>query len=500
MHVRPGPGPRSFVELSRELPTLVLMIGGSLLLGGFTYLPSQDLPNHVAITDLVLRLLRGAPNVEQYFGLRLFDFTYRLLFLLTVPLAALMGALAATRLVLVAMWIAYVLAGRAFTHALGLPAWGLVLLAPWFFGLQLFAGFLSSLLAVVLLLWSVWALMRAAQLQSRRYLAVAAVLGCLVGTAHVVLSILWAASVVAYAWPERRARWREAVVVGVAGLLPAILWIGMRLVAPGDRESNVLVPEYKHPFKFAAKAFIANVDAPWGDLTRDLLLALMVGLVGLLFWRRRRAPVVEVLTSKATQFLATTLVAWSLCFIVIPARTRGTWGLNLRCVEPILFVAAALAVTTAVALPKHWRRAVTVAVLVLVGASGVTLLSGFGRADSFMSQIEPICDAIPGGATLRVVRVFHDTARTGWSLAYHAHGYCAVDRLSYDDGVFPDRHMPVAHNPPASLTESPEGQVGGFDYLLFDRDGMTAAPPSDGVLVREIGDWQLYRRLGSTSR
>ena len=491
--------PRAVSRLGVELWALVIFTLGLALIVGHEFLPGQDLPNHAAITDLVLRLLRGESGVGQYYSLRLFDFTYRLLYLCTVPLAAVFGAVTALRLVLIALWAGYLGACRGLLRSLALPGWGLLLLAPWFFGFQMFAGFLPSLLAVVLLLWSLRAVVAALDTASVGPLAGAAALGVAVGSAHVVLSILWAASIVAYVWVAGRSRWRRAAIALGVGILPAALWMAERLVTQEAGASNVLVPVYKHPFRFMGMAFLANIDPPLGTITRAVLILIIIALIGVLAWRVRRCPAVRGALPKGVILLAIVLGAWMVCFLVMPSRTRGTWGLNLRFVEPMLVLGGLLAVYVAHGLARRARLVVLGLLILTVVADGTALKWGFARATRALADLETLCSAMPRNATLRVVHAFHDTGDTGWSLAYHAHGYCMIDRLAYDDGVFPDRHMPFVHTPPASILSSPEGQVGGFDFLLLDTAGNTAPPPQDGELVEAASSWRLYRRASGVT-
>ncbi|MBI5507195.1 MAG: hypothetical protein HY903_00455 [Deltaproteobacteria bacterium] len=486
--------PSGVGRLAAALWLFVPVALGVALLCSVRYLPGQDLPNHAAIADIVRRLLAGDPAVAQHFDLRLFDFSYRLPYLLLVPLASLFGAAAAVRVVLVAMWVAYACACRALIKALLLPAPAVVLLLPWFFGIQFIAGFLPSLMAVVLLLWSVVALAAATTTPRPGPLVAATVLGLVLGTAPVVLSLLWAASVVAYAWGGDRARWRKAALVFGVGMLPALGFTATRLFCRAAEEPNVLVPVYKHPFRFYAKAFLANLDWPLGTLSRAALVLFIVAVLVHFVVRRQRDAVADRALPPPVRFVAAALGLWLLCLLLIPARTRSTWGINLRAVEPILVLGAALAANHLQSLTAAVGRGLRLALFIVVGLDGVALARGFAHVDQALRDIEPICAALPQAATLKVVRRFHDVAGAAWSFAYHAHGYCVLDRLAYDDGVFPDRHMPIVHTPPPALGRSPEGALGAFDFLLLDTEANPTPPPADGVLVTESGTWRLYRR------
>lgn len=486
--------------LRSEIWTIVLLVGGIALLWAFRYLPMQDLPNHVAVSDYTVRLWRGEPEASQFYQLQLFRPTYRLYYLVAAPLSATFGALTGTRIMITLMWLGYVGACRALVSAAGLRPWVVLALAPWFFSLQFFTGLLPSLLASVFVLWSTWALLRLAQTGRLRWGILAGLLGTLAIATHVIMAVLWLAALFAWTVPAPGRRWLQAVLMAGVSLLPAVAWLPMRMAEHSvDLRALLASMRYLTPPQYVSSLLPTSALNEWSvSMGRAALLVAAVAFTGLLAWRGLKGSNLRQRARPAAG-VAAICVAWWLAFLVMPNHTSraGVWLINVRYVELAVFMTILLAAYGLQTTSARIERIAFAAVVLVVLLQGAGLHRTFAHVDGEYRAIEEICAAVPHGATLTTSGVIHGDFGTELPLAYHAHGYCSVGKAAYNAALFPDVHMPVRETPPAGYTRAPSAELGAYDFMLYDTVAPHAAPPSDGVLVAESGRWHLYRSTDS---
>lgn len=479
-----------------ELATLTLLAAGLVLLWSFRYLPMQDLPNHIAISDYTVRLLRGEAEAGRYFRLQLLGPTYRLYYLLAAPLTAAFGAITGARVLISLMWIGYVAACRALVIATGVRPWVVLALAPWFFSMQFFMGLLPSLLATVFVLWAVWGLLRFEGSGGRTWAGLAALFGTLAMVSHVVMAVLWLAALLAWAVLSPRRRARAAALMAGVSLLPALLWLGAGAAGRGLDAGGLWGPMRHLRLSQYARWVLApsRLGSTPVDLGRAALLAGAFVVVGVLVWRLARGRGSLPLAGPAAT-VALVGGAWWLAFFLTPNYVvqSGAWAINVRYVE-----LAALATTMVggyglrFASARVERAALGLVVLaVLIQAAG--LYRTFARVDREYRAIEEICSAVPFGATLTTSALTRGAFGTDLALAYHASGYCSVGRAAYNGAVFRNSQMPV-RTAPGALEPAPSALVGRYDFMLYDTVAKYAPPPADGELVVASGRWRLYRR------
>lgn len=491
----------SKTEPGSQLSTLTLAVGGVALLWGFRYLPMQDLPNHIAISDYTVRLWRGEPEASRFYQLQLFAPTYRLYYILAAPFSAALGAVTGARVMITLIWIGHVGACHALVRAAGLRPWVVLALAPWFFSMQFFTGLLPSLLASVLVLWAVWALLRLDQTGRRRWSILAALFGMLAVAAHVITAVLWLAALAAYGVLSVRRRWRLVALMAGVSLLPGIIWLPLRMaeqsVAPAALLGSM---RYLTPTQYVRWLLPTSLVSEWSaSAGRIVLLAGAVVFAALLGRRFLREP--DTRQPAATTAIVTAVcAAWWFAFLLTPNHSAlgGVWVINVRYVESAMLLTTLLAAHYLTTASPRVERTALAGVVLAVTMQGAGLYRAFERVDREYAAIDDICAAIPFGSTLTTSQAIADAFGTNVSMAYHAHGYCAVGVASYDAAVFQNVHMPVRATPPAIYARSPSAEVGAYDYLLFDNEAQFAAPPSDGVLVVESGRWRLYQRVDSS--
>ncbi len=217
--------------------TAILFVVWSSPLWLFTYPPAVDLPNHMAITDVLARLLTDDPDVASYYALNLQPTPYHLYYLLAVPLTLAVGAVASTKLVLTGAVLSFFAGVHLSCRALRKP-WPVVALASlWLYNVTFFYGFVTSFLGISLLVFGigVWASHLAAP--RKQWLVVATITGLLVCSSNVCLVPAWGCVLAAVIATDPRRQWKAVAIVGAISAMPVVPWLlfggGQSSTGPG---------------------------------------------------------------------------------------------------------------------------------------------------------------------------------------------------------------------------------------------------------------------------
>ena len=134
-----------------------------LPLGWFALPPCADLPQHLALSSVIWRLLHGDVALQALYQINLQPVPYYLLYVLLVPLVGLLGAALAGKVLLAGLAVALGYTGQRLLRLQQAPAVLCLALVCIFYGPVFYYGFLATLLGVpwVLTCWA--ALLQLAQ-------------------------------------------------------------------------------------------------------------------------------------------------------------------------------------------------------------------------------------------------------------------------------------------------------------------------------------------------
>ena len=338
---------------------------------GHRLLPCTDLPQHLAISSLIWRLLHADPSAALY-ALALQPMPYYLAYAWLVPLVGLAGPEVGARVFFAALALAQVGAAAVFLRAARAPPWANLGSAVIFFGPLFYYGFVATMAGLPAVLLLAAALLRWQQRRSRRSLALAAGAAAVATLAHAVLALpccmLAAASLrrpapaaaAAGATPGQLGPSRAlgpALLVGLAAGLPLLGALGQRLRAPAGalRDVDWAGPALQWHY---LKGFVGPFDHGAG---RAAHLALLLALATAA-WRRRRSAAATLLLP----CIAALALAYALCPRHLDSADSHVWGLGFR----FLCVAELLALALVPKLGRGASRSASAALALLVAVHG----------------------------------------------------------------------------------------------------------------------------------
>jgi hypothetical protein len=466
------------------------------------FLPLLDLPQHLALTTILIRHADPAWQLAAYFEPQPHELTpYWAHYLALEWLGRLMPVDTAARVFLTLYVVALPWAAMALARALGRdPRLGLLVI-PLALNANLYYGFIAYCWSVVVLLWAM-------ALLARQMTAPAA--GRAVGLA-VLTGVLFFAHVQSFAFLLL-----AAAVLAVCGdkpvgrralrawpLLPATLvlflpWLYLSTTAhPGvDRYFPPLDdprPKYETPLRRVAN-LPGAVAGSYQDGTDDWLLAAWAIAAGAAVASARRETEAAPITPVAA--LAGAALA---CYFVLPVSIQGQWNIAQR----FAWTAALLAPLLARRSPR-WVPAVT---LVLAAATAGNAAWHHARFDREVDGFEGALNALPRGA--RVLGLIYDSRGTvmeRWPYL-HFEQYAIVDGGGYAAHSFAaNAPLPVRLRPEARVKapgvwrpdEFRYDEHGAFfdHFLVRDPKGTHDGARLFGGAAEEVfreGAWRVYR-------
>ena len=446
------------------VPAVLLLTLWPLAL--FTYVPATDLPSHVAISSILVRLLSGDPTTQLYYALNPQPVPYYLAYAFLAPCVAAMGPWAGPRLALACMALLFIGATQRLTRAANLPPWT-VLAAPFlFYGPLFFWGFVATLVGVP------FVLMCAAELllrhrQGRGHALQAGLYGALACLGHVVLVLPVALCVGAYGALAPRARWP---LWGAAATFVVGCCLTLAL------HSNLSQYETVDSAWHHIKTHLGPFDKGAGRVAHGLFLGLLAALNALgPSTPARRFGRVLALGS---------LAVFVLCPVDLRLHGQVAWGLNFRFLT-LAEMGLLLGVTPAA--PRFSRSLALGLTAVFMAAVGWL----WWQFNAAALPLQAVLQELPAGSRVQA-RVAPLRFAHAWPpLAAHLTDYYLASHGGYQQGLFAGSHIPIREVAPPQGGAA--GRLGAFDYLL--EQDMHGPAPQDSRLVLHTDRWRLYRRV-----
>ncbi len=447
-------------ERARSLTLVATLAATVLPLWTVRYIPGTDLPSHLAIANILAKLVTGDPLAAQYYAINIQPFPCYLVYVVLSPLVALCGPFIAAKLFCSGVAAATVVASDRLFRALAAPWWAGsagVFLA---YGMIFFWGFLPTLVGVPVFLFGLAQLVAVAR-GDKQSAAPGALLGLLLMLTHIALAIPWACALVAMLMTGERRVLRASLVVGATSLLPAVPMLVTRMLAqPAAYAFSV---QYEDLATFGRQ-----LVAQFGVFDRGLGLAshvaFVVGAALFALLQTRRGAVGAPVLRMMTAFAVLSILAYVATPMAMEAGGDFIWAFNVR----LFFVAevGVLALCT-VDRDRAPRRRDLVQPL-LICAHVVAMLTFFARYDREVRTAEPVLAAIPEGARLAVASRDGRFGEAWPPQLLHIHGYYLAARAGYDGAVFSGQHIPIRARNPSCRGNMEAPQRTGCEYLFAE--------------------------------
>ncbi len=460
-------------------------------------MPLTDLPMHLAVASVLGHPHDPTWGFDRYFVVEGRELTpYWTYYVLLVALGRLMPLEIASRVVLTACVIPLPLAAVALCRAFDRPAWAGLLAAPLALGANLYFGFVSYCLGIVLALVAL-ALTEGERRQPRAGRAwVLALLGLLLFFTHAqALAWVLGAALLAVAIASGPAKPRfRALLPLVPGAVLLGAWCYAQFVGPRqgghDRYNFGRLGEAGARFSPFRQDLAALPDALAGsfqDGSDNVLLALWAGLMLALIARR------EAGRGRVGAVVAFTVA----CYFLAPTAITGQWYIN----ERFAFPAALLLVLLVPAGAPS--RLGTAGALALTGLTAANAAWHHARFDREAAGFAAVLEALPERPRVLGL-MFSSYGRVLRRWPYlHFEQYAMVRRGGVaGNSLAKSPPFPIRHHSPDAF---PAPSVFRPDWL----DAAKHLPRYDFLLVRGVpphrlgldryasrvlrqGDWQLW--------
>ena len=341
-----------------------------------TYVPATDLPSHVAISSILVRLLRGDAITQLYYALNPQPVPYYLAYAILAPCVALAGAWGGARLAMAVVALLFAVATERLVRAAELPRWAVFAAAFLFYGPLFFWGFVATLVGVpFVLLCAAELLLR--HREGRGHVFRAALYAALACLGHAMLAVPVTLCVLAYGRLSPRSRW--PLWGGAAVFLIACI---------ADIAAQSQLSQYE------------TVDSAWhhikthlGPFDKGAGRAAHVTFLALLALLQRGGP-----ATPARQFGRIVALGSLVLFVLCPPdlRIHGqiAWGLNFR----FLTLAEAGLLLGVAPTPPRWTRALAAAATAaFIGAVGWL---GW-QFDHATGPLQSLLETLPAGSTVQ---------------------------------------------------------------------------------------------------
>jgi hypothetical protein len=486
------------------------MMAAPLWVGRF--LPLLDLPQHLAITTVLLRHDDPAWRLAAYFEPQRAELTpYWAHYLALEWLGRLMPVDVAARAFLTLYVFALPWAAMALARALGRPPALGLLAVPLALNANLYYGFIAYCWSMVAMLWALALLARQLDApRAARGAGLALLAGALFFT-HVqsfAFLLLAGAVLIVIARGGAAPHPPESPRVGARALrawplAPATLalflpWLYLSTTArPGaERYFPPLDdprPKYEDPLRRVA-GLPAAVAGSYQDGTDDGLLAAWAAVVAAAALAARREPAAPA--ARSVFALVATALA---CYFALPVSIQGQWN-----IAPRFAWTAALLLPCLVRRPPGWLPAATLA---LAAATGANAAWHHVRFDREAGPFDRALASLPRGA--RVLGLIYDPrgqVLERWPYLHFeqyavVHGGGMAAHSFTANAPLPVRLRPAARVPAPGVWRPDEFRYdahGRFydHFLVRDRTGRHDARRTFGGAVDEVfreGAWRVYR-------
>ena len=424
------------------------------------YVPGTDLPSHLAIANILAKLVAGDPITAQYYATNIQPFPYYFVYVVLAPLVASCGPFVAAKLFCSGVAAAIVLTCDRLFRVLAAPWWTSVAAVFLAYGMIFFWGFLPTLVGVPVYLFGLAELVSLAR-DGKRSVIAAAVAGVTLMLTHIALLVPWACALAAMALTGDRRLLRAGLAIGLASLVPLLPVVVTRLIAGAD--AHGLRVQYED-----LATVWRQVVAQFGVFDRGVGLAshvaFLAGAALLATVQQRRGVIAAPVVRMMRAFAVLTVLAYLATPMAMEAGGDFIWAFNVR-----LFFAAEIAVLAVLTLDREglprWHE---LAQPLFVGVHLVAMFGFFARYDREARRAEPVLAAIPDGARLAVASRDGRFGEAWPPQLLHMHGYYLANHRGYDGAVFAGNHIPIRALTPACRGNMDAPQATECEYLFAE--------------------------------
>jgi hypothetical protein len=481
----------SALTLSRRRARLFVVLatiaGVVLPVWTVRYIPGTDLPSHLAIANIVAKLVSGDPVITQFYAINLQPFPYYLVYVVLAPLVAWCGPLLAAKLFCSAIAMATALACHRLFRLLAAPWWSALAAVFLTYGMIFFWGFLPTLVGVPVYIAGLAELVALARGERRSPLT-ATLAGLVLMVTHIALAVPWGCALVAM-WTTRDRRIvRASLTIGAASFLPLLPMLLTRLLTA--HVSYAFNAQYEAPAIFAR-----HVMAQFGVFDRGLGLATHLLFLGgaavLALLHRRSGAIATPVVRMIGAFAALAVAAYAATPMAMELGGDAIWAFNVR-----LFFVAELAVLAWLTVDRDSEpRAIQLTQPLLAGAHLAAMIGFFAAFDAQVRAAEPVLAAIPEGTRLAVASKDGRFGEAWPPQLLHIHGYYLATRGGYDGAVFAGKHIPIRSVQPFCLGNMEAPAENDCDLLFAEGSAVSPALASCTPMIVS-GAFALVRDCG----
>lgn len=460
------------------------------------FLPLVDLGSNIGAAGLIDDLIRGVQPVSDGYRINFTVLPYWTGYAIMAALEVVGGALFAVKATVALVLLLLPLGVMRLMLALGRsPRLGLwAFLLTW--DVNLYWGWFTFQLGMALAIWAIaWLVEAKTTVEFARIIPLIAV----VALTHVHAVALLGLVGGSIAWTKRqplRATLHHALAL--CGLLVLLPYVVPRLFGGGG-----LTASFSPVTEKVGSLYRVSLDTlPAGaELTVIAFLLIVFGPAVLATLDRLETP------ERTGAMAATFLLGATLLYFALPMSTGGAvahWWTYPRYATYIL-VGLLLLPSPCLAGRRVWALAPGLAVVVALNVERSAQFFEFGKVTRPYLQI---IEALPRNSTfLPLDYEFAWAGTREWPLG-QLHGYTAAARSSVDPHLFDQPYSPVLFRSEnrlpapdfgaldASFSMDAHGQY--YDYLITypnARDRVAQLPPTDVWLMKEAGQWRLYKVL-----
>lgn len=444
----------------------VLAAASVLPLWTVEYLPGTDLPSHLAIANILAKLVAGDAVAGSFYAINVQPVPYYLVYLALAPLVTFLGALLAAKVFCSVVVLATVLASGRLFRLLDAPWWASSVSVFLAYGMIFFWGFVPTFVGVPVYVFGVSELVRLTRSRGDVSVIAACCAGIALMVTHVALAVPWACALLATWASARRRVVVKSFVIGAVSLLPLAPFVVMRLLQRGQPvalqyEDAAMV--WKH-----VGQQLGVFDRGYGMLTHIGFIA----VVAVLALTRRRAGLVDAGTARVLgAFAVLSATAYLATPMAMDAGGDFIWAFNVR-----LFFAAELALVAWLVADRTGPVRIGDVLPPLAVAGHLCALTVFfAELDAVVRKAEPVLAAIPEGKTLAVASKDGSLGDAWPPQLLHVHGYYLAHHVGYDGAVFNGKHIPIRALQPLCPGNMPEARPTECDYLFAEGSAVAKA-------------------------
>ena len=451
----------SDVESRRKLATTFIAVTAVLPLWLVTFVPGADLPAHLAIANVLSKLIAEDPVASHFYALNLQPVPYYGVYFVLAPLIAAFGPLLAAKLLLSALVVGTVASSHLLFKVIGSPWWATAFAVIPAYGMAFFWGFLPTYFGIPLVMTAFACIVRMERDERMADVWLTALVGLLLGVTHVALLAPWGCMVLGVLSTGRAKSFIRAAVIGMASSLPLLPLAMQRILdrsAVANSETH-LTYDRLALFWDRVKSQFEITDHAIGPASHLGLLLCVVAFAVF----TRRSPGTSPIVVRITMVVSALMIAmYPLLPSALDTLNAGIWALNLR-----LFFCVELGLVVLLTMGRQGNSLWGVPVLVCSALSIYSVATFFYRFDVAARRVRPVLDRLRDGDTLAIATK-KERFGQGWApVMSNMHAYHLAFHTGYDGALFAGAHIPIQATAAAPCSGNlPERPYSSCDYVL----------------------------------